>query len=357
MNILRRTTLSAAMFCASFGLLTHASFAADKLRILTWADYVPKDVAEQFTKETGIAVELTLSNNEEMISKLRATGGAGFDLVQPSQDRIAGPATEFGIYKPIDFSTVKTAQLMPDMLEATKKVTTVNGKTYGLPFFWGTDGLVMASSKVKVADYSDLCKPELRGKVAVRLKRPTLIGMAFSMRLDPFKAYSNPKQYEQIMQQAGDKLIACKKNLKYFWESKDQLLNDLRTGELLAAQMWDSGGRKLNSDNPDLKFIAPKSGALGWVDGFATPARGKNDAAAYAWINFVTRPEIAGRMAKAARTFTAVKDADKFMDTKMKAQFNESFSADALKNIKWYPAIPAGLEELDGKILDKIKAS
>src|SRR5450830_1764247 len=72
MNILRRTTLSAAMFCASFGLLTHASFAADKLRILTWADYVPKDVAEQFTKETGIAVELTLSNNEEMISKLRA---------------------------------------------------------------------------------------------------------------------------------------------------------------------------------------------------------------------------------------------------------------------------------------------
>ena len=45
------------------------------------------------------------------------------------------------------------------------------------------------------------------------------------------------------------------------------------------------------------------------------------------------------------------------MDAKMKAQFNESFSADALKNIKWYPAIPAGLEELDGKILDKIKAS
>ncbi len=71
----------------------------------------------------------------------------------------------------------------------------------------------------------------------------------------------------------------------------------------------------------------------------------------------MTRPEIAGRMAKSARTFTAVKDADKFMDAKMKAQFNESFSADALKNIKWYPAIPAGLEELDGKILDRIKAS
>ena len=65
------------------------------LRLITWADYVPKDVQEQFTKETGYTVEITLSNNEEMISKLRATGGAGFDLAQPSQDRITGPQREF----------------------------------------------------------------------------------------------------------------------------------------------------------------------------------------------------------------------------------------------------------------------
>ena len=57
-------------------------------------------LSQQFTKETGIEVEITLSNNEEMISKLRATQGAGFDLAQPSQDRITGPQQEFGIYKP-----------------------------------------------------------------------------------------------------------------------------------------------------------------------------------------------------------------------------------------------------------------
>jgi spermidine/putrescine transport system substrate-binding protein len=62
--------------------------AQDKtLRLLTWGGYAPKEVVEQFTKETGIAVEVTDSNNEEMISKLRATAGAGFDLAQPSQSR------------------------------------------------------------------------------------------------------------------------------------------------------------------------------------------------------------------------------------------------------------------------------
>src|SRR5450759_3436950 len=79
----------------------------DKLRIIRWADYVPADAIAAFKKETGTDVEVTLSNNEEMISKLRATGGAGYDLAQPSQDRILAAQREFGIYKPIDLTKIK----------------------------------------------------------------------------------------------------------------------------------------------------------------------------------------------------------------------------------------------------------
>src|ERR1022692_4318510 len=83
---------------------------ADKLRIISWADYIPAELIAAFHKQTGIDVEVTLSNNEEMISKLRATGGAGYDLAQPSQDRIASVTRDFGIYKPIDLSKVKTEE-------------------------------------------------------------------------------------------------------------------------------------------------------------------------------------------------------------------------------------------------------
>ncbi|MEY4376025.1 MAG: hypothetical protein RJB26_575, partial [Pseudomonadota bacterium] len=65
-----------------------ASFAASadpgKLRILTWTDYVPADVAEDFRKETGITIEVTLTNNEDIIARLRRNGGAGYDLAHPS---------------------------------------------------------------------------------------------------------------------------------------------------------------------------------------------------------------------------------------------------------------------------------
>jgi len=350
-----RITLIAAALAV---VLSGVANAQEKtLRLLTWADYVPADVKAQFEKESGYTVELTLSNNEEMISKLRATGGAGFDLVQPSQDRITGPQQEFKIYKPMDMGKIKSDLFITSMLNATKKNTTLAGKVYGVPHIWGTDGLVVNTKLAKMANYPDLCKADYKGKTAVRLKRPTLLAFAFAAGKDPFALYSNPKAYGALMDDVGKTIIACKGNLKFFWDNKDQLLNGMRTDEIVGAMMWDTGGWKLNSEKADIQFIAPKSGALGWIDTFAIPAKGKNDAAAYAWINFNMKPEIAAKVSASAGNFTASKGADKLVDEKLKAQFAASFPPAALDNVKWYPAVPAGLEEIEGRVLDRIKAA
>src|ERR1700683_1156991 len=111
-------------------LVVHGTAVADdakKLRLITWADYAPADVIAQFKQETGIQVEVTLSNNEEIISKLRATGGAGFDLARPSQDRITGVQREFGVYKTFDESKVKLDQFRPEILAITRTNTTLDG--------------------------------------------------------------------------------------------------------------------------------------------------------------------------------------------------------------------------------------
>lgn len=351
----QKTILAAGVLALAFA---GTALAQEKtFRLLTWADYAPADVVAQFEKESGYKVELTLSNNEEMISKLRATGGAGFDLAQPSQDRITGPQQEFGIYKPLDVSKIKTEQFIPAMFEATKKNTTLDGKIYGLPHIWGTDGLVVNTKLTQMADYPDLCRADVKGKTAIRLKRPSLLAFAFAAGKDPFALYGDPKAYGALMDEVGKTMIACKGNIKFYWDNKDQLLNGMRAGEIVGAMMWDTGGWKLNSEKAEIKFIAPKAGALGWIDTFAIPAKGKNDAAAYAWINFNMRPEIAAMVAKKVGNFTASKGADQLMDATLKAQFAESFPEEALKNVKWYPAVPAGLEDIEGRVLDRIKAA
>jgi len=334
-----------------------ASADGQKLRIISWADYVPADLIAAFKKETGIDVEVTLSNNEEMISKLRATGGAGFDLAQPSQDRIVAAQRDFGIYKAFDLARVNLDEFQPALLGIVKRNTTLEGRQYGLPYLWGTDGLVVDSRRAHVLDYADLCNPELKGKTAIRLRRPALMAFAFAAGKDPFALYGDPKAYAALMDQVGAKLIACKPNFKFFYDNKDQLLNGIRSGEVVAAMMWDTGGWTLNRDNPDIHYVVPASGALGWLDTFALPARGKNDAAAYAWINFTMRPENAARIIKSVGNFSAAKDTAPLVDPRLKAQFTEAFPTSALKDIHWYPAIPSGLEEIEGKVLDRIKAA
>ena len=83
----------AGMTILAVGCATSA-MAQDTVKILTWKGYAPTALIEKFEKETGMKVEVTFSNNEEMIAKLRATRGAGFDLAQPRSTSHTGPKNE-----------------------------------------------------------------------------------------------------------------------------------------------------------------------------------------------------------------------------------------------------------------------
>ena len=57
----------------------------EKVVIYNWTEYIPEDVLQAFTKETGIQVEYaTYESNEAMYSKLKLLDGKGYDLAVPS---------------------------------------------------------------------------------------------------------------------------------------------------------------------------------------------------------------------------------------------------------------------------------
>ena len=331
---------------------------AETLRLITWSGYTPKVLLDKFEKETGIKVMPTHSSNEEMIAKLRATRGAGFDLAQPSQDRISSVQAKYKIYQPIDLSKVKTDQIIPSMLEAVKKNTMVDGKAHAVPHCWGSSGLVINRKFAPtVSDYSDLLNAFYAGRVSYRLKRPTLIALAFAMGENPFARYSDAEAYKALMEKVGQAMIAAKPFVKNYWANGDALLQSMRSGEVHVAMAWDGGGWKLHAENPNIDFMAPKSGALGWIDTFAIPAKAKNVEGAYKWINFILRPENAAVFTNLEKYGTASDGAVKFLDASIRGNFERSFPLAAIANIKWYPPVPAKLEGIEGMILDKVKAA
>ena len=346
------------MMAAALVLAFTLPAAAETLELLTWKGYAPPELIAKFQQETGITVKPTYSNNEEMIAKLRATRGAGFDLAQPSQDRISSVQAKYKIYQPLDYSQIEADQIIASMLAAVKVNTMVDGQSYAVPHVYGTSGLIINRKLAPDArDYSDLLDAKYKGRVSYRLKRPTLIAMAFAAGQDPFALYGDAKAYETLMQEMGNKMIAGKPIVKTYWTNGDALLQSMRSGEVHLAMAWDNGGWKLNAENPDIDFVAPKSGALGWIDTFTIPAKAKNVSAAYKWINFMLRPENAAVFTNAEKYGTASKGAIQLCEPAVKANFERSFSAADIDNIKWYPPVPAKLEQIEGKILDKVKAA
>ena len=353
---MKKTILLSAGLIA---LLSSTSLLAqDTLKILTWKGYAPKALVEKFEKQTGLKVELTYSNNEEMIAKIRATRGAGFDLAQPSQDRISSVQKKYKIYQALDYSKIEENQIIDSMLKAVKTNTKVKGESYAVPFNYGTSGLIINKRMApNASDYSDLLNKEYTGRITYRLKRPTLLAIALSKGMDPFSKYNDTKAYKTMMEGVAKDLIKAKPYAKNYYANGDALLELLRTGEVYVAMGWDNGGWKLHKENPDIDFVAPKSGALGWIDTFAIPAKAKNVEGAYKWINFMLKPENAAYFTNKESYGTASKGANEFLNAEIKANFERSYSKADLDNINWYPPVPAKIEKLEGKLLDKIKAS
>jgi len=332
---------------------------AETLRILTWGGYAPDNVIQLFEKEyPDIDVEVTLSNNEEIIAKLRATGGAGFDLTQPSHDRIFAAQKEYEIYKPLDLSKINTGDMQENLLEAVKANTTIDGNVYAVPHQWGTSGLVVDKTKAPdVKGWGDLCDPQYKGRTSMRLRRTILLGMGFALGKDPFALYNDRDAYQKMLDEVTEKMIACKDIVKTYWNGGDDLSTLLLSGEVIASESWDSTAFKLFAQNNNLVYVPPETGALAWIDTFAIPRKGKADDAAYKWINFVMRPDIVKLMSDSTGAISAVKGGVDLLPEDKKAAVKIAFDDKAMANLKFFANIPPGLEDIEGKALERIKAA
>lgn len=339
-------------------LTSGALMAQETLRVLTWKGYAPAELVKAFETKTGIKVKLTYSNNEEMVAKLIATRGGGFDVAQPSQDRITFVQMKNKIYQPIDYSKVNTGQLITSMVDAVKKNTKVGSESFGVPHCYGTTGMIVNKKLAPEAnDWSDLWNPKYEGKISYRLKRPLLIATALGMGEDPFALYSDKAAYEKLMKRVEKKLIDSKGLVKNYWTSGDTQVNIIKSGDANVISGWDGKGWTLHKTHPHIDFIAPKSGALGWIDTFAIPAKSKNVEGAYKWINFMLEAKNAAVFTNQEGYGTASKGAIDHLKPEIKDNFSRSFSKADIDNIKWYPALPAGFDKIESKILERIKAA
>jgi spermidine/putrescine transport system substrate-binding protein len=342
------------------GLTDLPNLNGQTLRLLTWEGYVPDDLKIAFEQATGATIEVTyISDNDELISKLRETGGAGWDLAQPTATEVLVAQQLYNIYQPIDFGRIaKLDNLNVTLKERVATYSTLDGQSYAIPFTWGTTGLIVNMARVDepITSYRQLCDPKYAERVTYRYRYGTFVAMAYGLGYDLYAAADDPEEWERIMEKTLAYLLDCRSNVKAYWTTRQENIDLMLREETYLAEGWDGTGWLLSRQNPDIKFIAPKEGAIGFVDAFAIPSGAENLNAAYAWINYLLEPKNAGKLIQSSGYLSAIDEALAYLPDEQIALINESYPPDVFDNIKWSPALTPEIKEINIKIPAKLQA-
>ena len=151
--------IPAFLMGGAFALMASISMAqAEKLVISNWDGYMPKDMAEKFKAETGIDLEVAVhATNEEIMGKVTASGGEGFDVLFVSSP-FAEALNKLQLLAPIDHAKIPN---LANLYAEAGQLKHDPGNTFSVPYAWGTTGLCYRSDLVKAepTSWNDLLTP------------------------------------------------------------------------------------------------------------------------------------------------------------------------------------------------------
>ncbi|KIC21137.1 extracellular solute-binding protein [Leisingera sp. ANG-Vp] len=369
-SISRRTVLKSASAAAlAAPLYTKSALASSgEINIMMWSGYMSEDFVSGFENETGIKINYTSTgSNEEMINKMKATKGQGFDLITPTNNRSL-QWEPLDVLQPFDLSRVNTAAVNPAMLKVGETAWNFGGKgSHWLPHMWGTEGIAYRADKWlpegDAPSYGDVWSEENAGKTMGRAHSMMLGAGLYMERIGEMEAGSVWAAYEdeatmrQVWGQITDWCIARKDRIKLIWNDADTQKNGLLNDGVVVGQTWDGPPLALKTAGEPVHYQAPVEGAMAWVDGLVLPAGAKNVDQAYAFIDYAYRKEIAGKEINFHGYNSPVLGADAYAGDSYKKNFAEAYPGNALANLNAWPAEAPWYADVRTEFVNKFKSA
>ncbi|MEF2231165.1 MAG: extracellular solute-binding protein [Pseudodesulfovibrio sp.] len=266
-------------------LATSALAGKGDLFLYIWSEYIPDQVVQDFTKETGIEVHLsTYDSNEAMYAKIKLAG-AGYDLIVPSSDYVSLMRSQ-GLLLPLDKAQLPNlANLSPDFLDKSFDP----GNTYSVPYMWGSTAMTVntdLTGDLTIERVADLWKPELKGKFLLPNEPREVFGLALRLL-----GYSVNETDPAHLAQAYEKLREMIPGVRVF--DSDSPKQALLSGEVVVGVTWNGEAYIASQENPAIKYIYPPEGFNLWVDSLCIPKDARNVKEAHAFLNYLMRPDVA----------------------------------------------------------------
>lgn len=291
MKLLKPLTIAAICL----GLSTPV-FAADDniVNVYAWSGEVPDSVIQQFEKETGIKVNFsTYDSNEVMYAKLKTSENSGYDVVQPSSYYVDRMRRQ-DMLQVLDKSKLSNFHnLNPAFLNQAYDPKS----DYSLPFIWGITGIFVNKdyfAPESLTRWTDIWDKRFADKIMLLDDSREVFSMALKAL-----GYSANDNNPAHIKQAYLKLKALLPNIKIF---SSAVLSILIDEDATVGMAWNGDVYKSSLENANLEFVFPKDGFVVWVDNFAIPKNAPHRANAYKFLNFIMRADV-GRTAALDNNF------------------------------------------------------
>ncbi len=279
-----------------------------QVNVYNWSDYIAEDQLKDFAKATGIKVNYTTYDSNEILDAKLKTGKSGYDVVVPTASPFFVRQLQANLFTPLDRAKLKNwGNLDPEILAALAKYDP--GNAHGIPWMWGTTGIGYNVAKVKqilgpdakIDSWDIVFKPENLAKfkdcgVHMLDSADDIFPAALNwLGLDP----NSTKQAD--LEKAAEAVAKVRPSVRKFHSS--EYLSALATGEICFVVGWSGdimqararAAEAKNSSGVEIGYAIPKEGAQMFFDNLAIPADAKNVNEAYELINYLYRPDVAAK--------------------------------------------------------------
>lgn len=359
-------TRVARLACAgALALAALPGWSKGDLNVLNWSDYISPTAVAEFSKSEGVNVNYATLDSEDTLQAKLLSGHSGYDIVYPSSTYLAKQIGA-GLYQELDWSKIPNrANLDPVLMK--KLAVQDPGNRFGVPYVWGTDGLIVNVARVQAAlgkdarlDTWDLIfKPEVASK---------LHGCGVSMidsAADVFPtvlAYMGRNPQSRDIADYRDAFELLRKVRPYIDQFSSTYLNDVAGGDICVAMSWsgDAGiirQRVRQLRRPfEVRYLMPEHQTGLWFTLMAIPKDAPNKDNAYKWIDRMLDVKMAAENTDAITYSTPVPAARKLVRPEIAADPTTFPTAEAIDGyFVFAPIEPALMNQLT-KMWLKFKA-
>lgn len=303
---MKRLLTATALLMATTGLAS----AEGTLQLYNWGNYTSPELLEKFEAETGIKVTVTdYDSNDTALAKIEA-GGHGFDLVVPSANYVQ-IFVEKGLVQELDHSKLPSiGNIAPEW----QNVEWDPGRKHSVPWQWGSVGISVNTSVYSGDPNTSalfLDPPdELKGKINVVPEMMDIVGLAIKYHGGEYCS-----EDLEVLKKARDSLMAAKPH----WIAMDYGATEkMANGDWAASVNWNGSSMRIRLDNDKVVYGYPKEGYPLWMDSVMLLSDAQNVDNAYAFMEFILKPENAALISNFARYANGIAGSEQFMDEVMK---------------------------------------